>query len=252
MCGRFFLTSPLAAIAELFGADANALPRVGALSRPRYNVAPGQDIIIVREGAKHGRELASARWGLIPHWVREPDMGLRTINARAETADALPSFRQAMRRTRCLIPADGFYEWKSTPAGKVPMAFAAPPPDAGIKPPVLALAGLYDRWDPPEDDLHAPGPVESCTILTTEASPSVRGVHHRMPLILPAEAWDLWLSHEVTDPEVLRPWLSPWSGDLVSRQVSRALNSPKADFAGLWKPDPGEGGGASGRETSPQ
>ena len=177
MCGRFTLFEPDKVLAKEFGVS-DFPPR-----SPRYNIAPSQPIAAVRAvPAGSGRELALLRWGLIPSWSKDPAIGNRLINARAETAKEKPSFRNAFRRHRCLIPASGFYEWLRWERGKQPyfvrMRDGHP----------FAFAGLWDRWESPDK-----GVIETCTILTTAANDVLAPIHDRMPVILPPREYDRWL-----------------------------------------------------------
>lgn len=180
MCGRATLTCPVEEIAELF--EAEPVP----LGPPRYNVAPGQPIPVVRaEPAADGarRRLALARWGLVPSWARDPRIGSRCVQARAESAATTPAFRDAFRARRCLVVVDGFYEWGSAGAGSrrphhVRLERGGP----------MALAGLWDRWIAPDGEV-----VESCAVITTGSRGPVRALHDRMPLLVAREDFDRWL-----------------------------------------------------------
>ena len=162
--------------------------------RPRYNVAPGQNVATVRSG-DGGRRLSMLRWGLVPVWSKKPNIGYSLINARSETVASKPAFRAAYRARRCLIPADGFYEWVRRGSVKLPYLIGRN--DGGM----MALAGLWERWFVPEDvplprslaELAPGDAVETCTILTTTANETLAPVHHRMPVILPSELFDPWL-----------------------------------------------------------
>ena len=220
MCGRFTQRLSWRELHELLGLIGPAQNL-----RPRYNVAPAQTIAAVR-ASREGRTLSMFRWGLIPAWAREPNIGYRLINARAETAHEKPSFRAAFRARRCLIPADGFYEWaKARGRPKQPWLFQMKE-GAGF-----AFAGLWESWRVPGGlaltgslaEL-APGDVlETCTILTTQANETVAPVHHRMPVILPAEAYDPWLAGESVP-------LAPYSaGAMTAHPVSTLVNKPAND-----------------------
>ncbi|HZR79488.1 MAG TPA: SOS response-associated peptidase [Candidatus Binatia bacterium] len=226
MCGRFTLTTPAQAIAEAFGV---APP---ADLAPRYNIAPGQDVLAVRERRDGGRELATLRWGLVPWWSKELPRAVTMINARADTAPERPAFRDAFRRHRCLIPASGFYEWQPSPGGR-----------GGPKQPYLiglhggapfAFAGLWDRWRPPAPD---EPPVESCAIVTTDANPLVHPIHDRMPVILPVDAWPTWLDRRVEDVERLKALLRPYpAGEIELHPVSPWVNDARHDDARCIEP----------------
>ncbi len=205
MCGRFTLTVSPEAVLELFQlAEAPPL-------RPRYNIAPSQPVAVVRakdgggsgeavEGGSGGaaRELVLLRWGLIPHWAKDQAIGAKMINARAETAAEKPSFRTAFRRRRCLIPADGYYEWRKEGDRKQPyyihMEHRGP----------FALAGLWEQWKGSEGNA-----IETCAILMVEANSRVRSIHHRMPGILEPQAFGPWLDPTLQERAALQPLLVP-------------------------------------------
>lgn len=239
MCGRFFLATPGAQVAEIFGLD-HGQPLLAAL-RPRYNIAPAQDVLVVRHAAGRGattREAALMRWGLVPRWAKTLDEGLRTINARGESVDVKPTFRSAFRKRRCLIPADGFYEWKRLDEkNKQPMAIRA-----GDGP--FAMAGLWEAWKPPDAASGEGAELESFTIITTEAAPGVRDIHERMPLILRPDQYEAWLTGEGETPQGvdrLKALIRPYAGVLEATPISRAVNSPRNDGPELLRPvDPGE------------
>ena len=223
MCGRYSLTSPLEAVRQLFDVTG------GGNLAPRYNIAPTQTVPVVRrdDAAPSGRKLAQLTWGLVPSWAKDPTMGARLINARAETVAEKPSFRSAYRRRRCLVPADGFYEWKKEDGGKQPyrIAFADNRP--------FAFAGLWEHWQGRDGS-----EIESFTIITTEASDQLRPIHHRMPVILDPEAHGPWLDVESGDGAAL---LKPYAGaELDAYPVSRHVNSPKNDDAECIEPISGE------------
>ena len=212
MCGRYTLTSPIEVLVEEFGLS-GLLPEL----RPSYNVAPGQGVAAVLDEGD-GRRLELLKWGLVPSWAKDPAIGNRMINARSETAAEKPSFKRAMKQRRCLIVADGFYEWRKT--GGVKQPYHAKMQDG--KP--FAFAGLWEDW---ERDGEA---IRSCTILTTEANGLMREVHERMPVILPPESYATWLDPETRDPAPLLPLLIPYpSGAMETYPVSHAVNSPSND-----------------------
>lgn len=218
MCGRFRLSETGAVLAEQFGlAPAPAL-------EPRYNIAPTQTVATVRQ-TEAGRVLCLVRWGLVPAWAKDPAIGARMINARAESVAEKPAFRAAFKQRRCLVLADGFYEWQALPGStgrgaKQPFSFHMA--DGGV----FAFAGLWERWrgtGQGGDDGGAP--LETCTIMTTEANELVRPVHERMPVILPRAAYALWLDPAVQQPEPLQALLAPFPAELMaSHPVSRAVN----------------------------
>lgn len=209
MCGRFSLTATPADVQAAFG-----VPAVPALPA-RYNVAPSQQVAVVRLGESGARELVLMRWGLIPGFAKDPSVGYRMINARAETLADKPSFRDAFRRRRCLVLADGFYEWQGGPFGKTPHYIRS----KDGRP--FAFAGLWDRWRSPEGEV-----VESCTIVTTEANDTVRALHDRMPVMLGQADLEVWLDPR-TDRTTLEALLVPAPVDaLESYPVSSLVNRP--------------------------
>jgi putative SOS response-associated peptidase YedK len=212
VCARYTLFTPGHEIAELF--DLVGVPDL----KPRYNVAPSQLVAVIGSKAGGGgRGLAMFRWGFVPHWANDPK-GPRPVNAKAETVADVPSFRDAFRQRRCLVPADGFYEWRDTPDGKKPLFYRL----KGGK--VMALAGIWDC---------CPGPTEklfTCAIVTTAANPLVEAVHDRMPAILAPEDWSRWLDPAETEPAKLLPLLKPYPGDAMEFvQVNPAVNNSRYD-----------------------
>lgn len=213
MCGRYTLATSVEKLAEAFGLS-------GPVSdlAPSYNVAPTQDVAtILGDGEKRYLELM--RWGLIPSWADDPGIGARMINARSETAAEKPSFRAAFKRRRCLIPADGFYEWQKTTGAKQPFYIRM----KDERP--FAFAGLWETWH--EED----GPeIRSCTILTTEANDRLSPVHGRMPVILDPENYDFWMDPEVNDVAPLNGLLRSYPSEAMEAYpVSRHVNSPSND-----------------------
>jgi putative SOS response-associated peptidase YedK len=212
MCGRFTQASPTEVIGELFDvAEVPPLPK-------RYNIAPTQDVAVVRPAAA-GRELALLHWGLIPSWAKERAMGARMINARAETLAEKPAFRGAYKARRCLIVADGFFEWQKAGPRKQPWYFSLA--DGGP----FGFAGLWERWEDPEGEA-----VESCAIVTTTANDVVAPVHDRMPVIVPQGEYELWLAPRITDATRLASVLRPYPAEaLRGHPVSLRVNSPGND-----------------------
>jgi putative SOS response-associated peptidase YedK len=199
MCGRYLLTASKEGLASWFGFTG------GPAVQARYNIAPSQSIPVVRltpEGKE--RELAFLRWGLIPAWAKDLSFGARTINARSETIADKPAFRTAFRRQRCLIPADGFYEWKK--AGKNKQPYVIRPADGHP----LSFAGLWDRWQSPEGEV-----LETATIITTAANEVLRPLHERMPAILPREHYALWLDPQQQKDNLLQ-LLMPYPDRLLT------------------------------------
>ncbi len=215
MCGRFTLTVDIDTVAKAFG----VAPSLQTL--PRYNVAPTQEVVsILHDETKH---LAALRWGLIPSWAKEESIGARMINARAETLAEKPSFKRLLQGRRCLIVADGFYEWKKEQGGKTPMYFTLPDHD------LFAFAGLWDVWKRPDgQQLH------TCTIITTEPNELVSSVHNRMPVILPKDAQEEWLDPQQHDVHVLQQLLKAYTAsEMFVHPVSKKVNSPQYDAADL-------------------
>jgi len=176
MCGRFTLHTDPRILAKLFGLDETPY------LEPRYNIAPTQPVAIVRLGQRGDREWTHVHWGLIPSWSKDPSIGARMINARSETVAEKPSFRAAFRRRRCLVPADGFYEWQKAGKGKQPFYITLRDGDP------FAIAGLWEYWEGADGSA-----LESCTLLTTEPNEKLAEIHNRMPVILHAEDYDEWL-----------------------------------------------------------
>lgn len=214
MCGRFRLGKGREAIKKFFAAEGDAD------WDPRYNVAPGQNVAAVRQDPDQPvRRLSLLRWGLIPFWAKDPAIAYKMINARSETAADKPAFRDALKSRRCLIPADGFYEWKKVDKAKQPFCFTLA--DEGI----FAFAGIWDRWKSPEGKT-----LETCSILTTSANETVRDVHERMPVILSPEMFDLWLDPGFTNKEGVLELLKPYAADAMKKYpVSTRVNSVSND-----------------------
>lgn len=211
MCGRFAFYSPREAVLAVFGVE------LAFEITPHYNVAPSQIVAAIRAGDHGEPQGAQLRWGLVPFWARDAAIGNRMINARAETLAGKPAFRTAWRRRRCLILANGFYEWRTTPSGKTPFFISR----ADEQP--IGFAGLWDRWE------KGPAPLETCTIITTDANRILRDIHDRMPVVLPPEALRTWLDPG-TPPARLAALLQPAPDALLTaREVSRAVNSPAHD-----------------------
>jgi len=221
MCGRFVLTTPADALAQEFGVS---LGTGGLTLAPRYNIAPMQDVVVVRNDGGQ-RTLAMLRWGLIPMWAKDPAIASKMINARAETAATKPSFRDAMKRRRCIVPASGFYEWRKEGSRRQPWYFRTRDPRKS-----LAIAAIWERWrDPAHPEV---GIVETCCLLTTSANQLCTPVHDRMPVLLDAAGVAQWLDPELNDPALLTDLLVPASEEaLRSHAVSTAVNSVRNDDA---------------------
>ena len=217
MCGRYTLSTPPNVLAERFGVDVRQnLP-------PRYNIAPTQGASVVR-ATDRGRELALLRWGLIPSWAKDPAIGNRMINARAEGVAEKPAFRRAFAKQRALVPADGFYEWQKQNSRKQPYHIRRRDGEP------FAFAGLWERWhDRALDQVH-----ETFTIITTDASDLLAPIHNRMPVILSPADYDRWLDPEKPGTPDL---LTPYQGDeLEAFPVSTRVNSPAHDDARCVEP----------------
>jgi putative SOS response-associated peptidase YedK len=214
MCGRFTRRSSGESVAEAF----DLLEAPDPL--PRFNIAPGQPVAVVRQMAQaQERLLVFLRWGLIPDWADDPSIGDRLANARSETAATKPSFRRAFRSRRCLVVADGFYEWQKINGRKQPY-FVGLQIDRPF-----SLAGLWERWEKHGE------PVESCTILTTDANELMQPIHERMPVILPPDHYDLWLDPQCQDTTKLATLLRPYpSTHMLAFRVSTLVNNPKNDM----------------------
>ncbi|MBW4678913.1 MAG: SOS response-associated peptidase [Microcoleus vaginatus WJT46-NPBG5] len=214
MCGRYSLSVQAEKIAEYFAVK--DVPQVPV----RYNIAPTQQVATVSlaDGQTH-RQFQWMRWGLIPSWAKDIKIGARLINARAETVTEKPAFRTAFKRKRCLVIADGFYEWQKVGKQKQPYYFQMKDGSP------FAFAGLWDSWQPPEGET-----IISCTLLTTAANEVLQPVHDRMPVILQPEAYTQWLDPQNKNPEELLPLLGPYpEAAMKTYPVSTLVNSPAND-----------------------
>ena len=225
MCGRYALTASDGELSGLYGAFV-----VGEESRPSWNVAPSQEVRVVLEHVPSDhpdpvreRQIRSVRWGLVPGWSKERKLG-RLINARAETVTEKPSFRAAAAKRRCVLPADGYYEWQATPDGKQPFFLH-------LEGTVLNMAGLYELWRDPEKDSDDPGRwLWTASVITTTATDAAGEIHDRSPLVLPDDMLDTWLDPKLTDPGSVReliasvppPVLNPYP---VSKAVNNVRNN---------------------------
>jgi len=221
MCGRFALATEKNILDMLYDLEI----RTGFNLVPRYNVAPSQQVPVVRLSPVDGRrELALLKWGLVPFWADDPTIGSKMINARAETAAEKPSFRDAFKKRRALVPASGFYEWQKIEGVKQPYYITRQ--DKSL----FSLAGLWETWNKGSE------PLETFTILTTEPNTMVAELHNRMPVIIPHEAYNLWLD-PATDLKTLKNMLVPYpENELTLYAVSRLVNSPSNDSPGLIEP----------------
>lgn len=214
MCGRYTLSATAEEISEVFELDdVPAIP-------PRYNIAPTQLVPAIRSTPDGpARSLYMLHWGLIPSWADGPAIGNKLINARAETVAIKPSFRSSFKSRRCLMVADGFYEWRKVEKGKQPYCIRR----ADGRP--FAFAGLWERWMSPDGT-----EVESCAVITTEPNELMRTIHDRMPVILEQDAWRTWLNPAPTKPEVLQELLVPLPASLLrAYPVSTKVNNPRFD-----------------------
>ncbi len=209
MCGRFALKAPPAELIKRFNLDECAD------LKPRYNIPPGTEIAAIRQSPEGKRVLHLLRWGLVPHWAKDPSIGNKLNNARGESVAEKPSFREAFKRRRCLIPAEGFYEWQTQGKAKRPYYISLKTGQ------LMAMAGLWESWKSPEGDF-----LRTCCVITTEPNAVMEPIHDRMPVIIAEEAWARWLSGPVEDVEpLIRPYLAEkmqaWA---VDRRVSKAAD----------------------------
>jgi len=223
MCGRFVQNSPLQIIQQIFNTDKVLFEVI-----PNYNVAPTQKILAIINQDNENK-LEKLHWGLVPFWANDISMGSRMINARAETVSQKPGFRNAFRKRRCVIPADGFYEWKGEKGHKQPYYITVP----SGKP--FAFAGLWETWVDKENDEESV--YKSCTIITTAASEPLSSIHHRMPAILDPEFHEKWLNEKIQNPKnleiILRDGLIY---DMIYYPVSKSVNSVKNNDPNCIKP----------------
>lgn len=219
MCGRFTLTQSTQAVAQRFGVQFVLFECL-----PRYNIAPSQPVAVVLQNG--GRRLEACRWGLVPFWAKDLEMGSRLINARAETLAEKPAFKYSLARRRCLIPADGFYEWRKEGNRRIPVYIRRR--DGGL----FAFAGLWDEWQSPDGS-----PLRTCTIITTEPNALIAPIHHRMPAILKPEHETLWLDPSLKEPTQLLAVLQAYpETELEAYPVSARVNSPNHDDPSCIQP----------------
>ncbi len=222
MCGRFSLVADPDDLREAF--PWLNIPITTAA--PRYNIAPSQPVAVIPNDGKH--QLDYFVWGLIPSWTKDPTIGNRMINARAETLIEKPSFRTAFRRRRCLIPADGFYEWKAAPGkkAKTPMYVRMKSGD------LFAFAGLWESWSSPDGST-----IQSCTIITTEPNALMKDIHNRMPVILLPSVYEQWLVPGEVDARRFEGLLLPYPAEeMTAFEVSTLVNSPANDLPACIEP----------------
>lgn len=220
MCGRFVLRASPQNLQTLF--DLQQVPQV----EPRYNIAPTQPVLAVRANPHGGlREATYLNWGLIPFWAKDPKIGSRMINARSETAAQKPSFRAAFKYRRCIVPVDGFFEWRKEKAGKQPYLIGM---ESGE---VFGIAGLWERWE------QEGSVVESCTLLTVEANQMMAPLHHRMPVILDPQDYDEWLDPIIQKADPLLHLMRPFDGaPMRATPVSKLVNNYRNDELACVEP----------------
>lgn len=215
MCGRFSLKSTMRAIEDEFSIDKSDI-----VIEPRYNIAPTQNVAVIFNDGQNN--LTFFKWGLIPSWAKDPIIGNRMINARAETISEKPSFKTALKKRRCLILSDGFYEWNKTGEDKIPTYIFL----NNHKP--FAFAGLWDNWKSPEGKI-----IYTCTIITTTPNELMAPIHNRMPVILQKQFIDFWLDSSYQKETELINILKPYPSDeMDAHEVSKLVNSPKNDNPG--------------------
>ena len=213
MCGRYSLATDIDGLEERFNFRGTGLPY-----QVRFNIAPTQAVLtVIHDGSENKAQLM--RWGLIPFWAKDPSIGNRMINAKAETEGESPAFRQALQKRRCLVLADGFYEWKSEGKTKIPMRVILKSGEP------FGFAGLWETWKSPEGDL-----VQSCAIITTTPNELMVPIHNRMPVILTREDESAWLDQNQLNGDSLKALLAPFSAiGMDAYPVSTLINSPKHD-----------------------
>ena len=222
MCGRITVAKPDRVIRKFSPDKVRSI-----LDSPRYNICPGQKLGAMIRSADE-RVLGDLQWGLVPSWAEDPKIGYKMINARSETVEEKPAFRKAFRKRRCLVVADGFYEWSRKGKAKQPHYFRVDDGD------VFAMAGLYEIWRSPEGDK-----LSTCTIITTTPNDVMEPVHHRMPVILDEENWETWLDPMNEDVPTLKALLQPYTSARMSEHaVSTIVNSPANDSPSCIEPLP--------------
>ena len=223
MCGRFVRSSSSGRSANHFDVQQPSFE-----IEPSYNIAPSHNILIIRNPG--ARQLANCRWGFMPSWAKDLSMGYKMINARVETITEKPSFRTAFRKHRCLVIANGFYEWQKDMKRKIPAYIRL---KSGA---LFGFAGLYNTWNSPEGE-----EICTCTILTTESNELLSAIHDRMPVIVPHDKEDIWIAPDVEDVQLLKSFFSPFpSEEMVLARVSDRVNSPTYDSPENIKPFSGE------------
>lgn len=224
MCGRFVSSSPADKVAAYF--DVDEVPEQLLDRGPNYNTAPTTSVLVVYEDGST-RRLDAFHWGLVPSWAKDTRIGARMINARAETIAEKPAFRSAFARRRCIIPADGFYEWTAAPEAKKKQPYFIHRPDGEP----YAFAGVWERWKGPKGSTQEgteAEPLRSCSIVTTSANEPMAQLHDRMPVMLPRSAWDMWLDPDQHDTDLLGQLLVPAAPELITfHAVSTEVNNAR-------------------------
>ena len=236
MCGRFVSSSPPDELAKYFDVDAVA----EQVLEPSFNVAPSNDVyVVVKTGGL--RRLDTFRWGLVPFWAKDPATGYKMINARAESVKDKNAYKRAFKKRRCIIPADGFFEWKKIPGQKAKQPYFIHRADGEP----MAFAGLWEIWRPAEDTDRTSEPLRTCTIITGQPNEKVADIHDRMPVMLPPSAWAEWLDPANDDVDTLGKFLVPAPASLYAlHPVSRAVNNVRQTGPELIDPaeEPLDGG----------
>lgn len=220
MCGRFTQDLDEDSLDDLYELNASPVP---SDFRTRWNGAPTQEFVVCRTGPAGQRELAVHRWGLVPSWARDPKFGARMINARSETVTSKPSFRVAIRKRRCLVPATGWFEWQRANGKKVPWSIS-------YRGQPFSFAGLWEYWNRGER------PIWSFTILTCPASDALNSIHHRQPAIIPRHQYRAWLAPGPPGPALLDLVRTPRAGPFECTRVTPAVNNPRNDFPEILRP----------------
>ena len=228
MCGRFVSSSPPDELAKYFDVEAVA----ETVLEPSFNVAPSNDVYVVVESGGV-RRLDAFRWGLVPFWAKDPATGYKMINARAESVTDKNAYKHAFKKRRCIIPADGFYEWKKIPGQKAKQPYFIHRTDGEP----MAFAGLWEIWRPGDDVDRTGEPLRTCTIITGQPNEKVADIHDRMPVMLPPSAWSEWLDPENDDVATLGKFLVPAPASLYAlHPVTRAVNNVQQKGAELIDP----------------
>lgn len=234
MCGRFVSSSPPDELAKYFDVEAVS----EAVLEPSYNVAPSQDVYVVVETGGL-RRLETFHWGLVPFWAKDPSTGNKMINARAESLAEKNAYKHSFKKRRCIVPADGFYEWKKIPGQKAKQPYFIHREDGEP----MAFAGLWEIWRPADDVDRTGDPLRSCTIITGQPNEKIAEIHDRMPVMLPPSAWAQWLDPENDDVDALGKLLVPAPASLLAlHPVRRDVNNVRENRPDLIDPAPDEPG----------